>query len=118
MSSFSFGSLWEMRRAREHDPRVGIVSDDPEDPLGFAAREDFGVQCLANKIDSSLELIHTSINKPMFVDGISFEDIVTESFGGPDAELSPSERLDSVSYRDNDVEIIVIQITLDLPFPL
>src|SRR6185312_16565490 len=71
----------------------------------------------ADVADALEKLLEVSVGalhlEALVVEDKALDQILPKSLGGPATELSPTMRLDSVANTDNDVEVEVLDQTLD-----
>ena len=86
---------------------------DQTDHQRFLVRQTF-----SNQQRQGLLEFDAPLSQAALIEGVALDQVVLESTGGPLAELYTALGFDSVAYGDDDIEVIVVDVSPHLTFAL
>lgn len=102
----------------QEPPCPGIALDDVEDGLALAGHQGMARERSREEPDRLFDLAQASLRQPSVVQGVPAQEVVAQGAGGPDAKLSATRRLHPIPDRDDDVQVVVVDLARDRPAPL
>ena len=99
--------------ALQHAPTAGVVGDHLQHRFTLRADQLLVGQGAGKQVERLLEL-NAAFLQSLLVEAVTLHQMLTQYAGGPLAEAGGASGADPVAYRDDDVEIVVLELPFDL----
>jgi len=102
----------------EQPPGPGVPLDHLEHGLPLVGHQRMGREGPRHQPDRLLDLAHAPLPQPALVQRVAAQQVFPQGARRPDAELRAALGVDAVADRNDGVEVVEPELTLDLPSAL